>query len=251
MHRTQISRLTGLAAIAAIVLASVASANSITIDMGTVVSGTFPTGDQSSKPYLVATITDGTNNGHSGVFLTMSAPGLGFAGSGNYEHVNQGAGPAWLFDLKSTSGLTQSSFTLITTSTLPLADHGSNGFKLPTISIGGSHQVMGDTSDNFNLGFAFSEGANDGQGGGAEFGHGDSIEYFISGLSTGSFEPATKTPGGGLGTYFSEARIDDGNVSVAGVVTSTPTPLPTSAWAGLALFTGLGAWRVIRNRAST
>ena len=48
--------------------------------------------------------------------------------------------------------------------------------------------------------------------------------------------------------------VEPGSTGVAGEVTyniiSDPAgvPLPTSAWAGLALLTGLGAWRVIRMR---
>ena len=49
-------------------------------------------------------------------------------------------------------------------------------------------------SEYYNLGFAFAEGNNmaspstDGQNGGVEFGFGDTIQYFIKGLTTASFQ---------------------------------------------------------------
>ena len=241
----KVASIVGGAALLAATVGS-AGASVIRMDLGTVLSGSFTAGDGSSSPYLVATVADTTYQGHSGVDLTLSCPGLGFAGSGLYEHVNAGPGqtagpgqpqtwsPAWLFNLSSTTGISQSSFTVLATSTLPAVDKGSNGFTLPTISVGGSYAdssgptPAGTKTDNFNLGFGFAEGGSpstDGQGGGTEFGYGDSIEYFINGLSTTDFQPGT------AGNYYSAAAIDDSgpNLWVAGTaVPGTPLPEPAS-----------------------
>jgi hypothetical protein len=202
-NRRTFSRLGWLAVLVAMGAPYTALADQITMDLTTAIQGGFKSGDDSSSPYLTATVSDGTNNGNSGVFLTLKAPGLGFAGSGNYEHVNaKKDAPAWLFNLTSTSGLTSSSFTVISAS-------GNSGFTLPTIAIGGSYQA-GSSGNFFNLGFAFAEGksATDGRNGGAEFGFGDTLTYFIQGLSASSFQAATRSRGS-LGTYFSAAAIDD------------------------------------------
>jgi hypothetical protein len=206
------------------------SSTGASIDLSTVLSGKFTSGDESSAPYLTSTITDGTFNGASGVFLTLSAPGLGFAGSADYEHVNNKdlATPAWLFNLSSTSGLSQSSFSIVSTSTLPASQRGSNGFTTPSITIGGS--LKASNSDTYNLGFGFDEGHGgsppDGPGGQAEFGFGDSVTYFISGLSRSSFIPAVSS-GGGSSKFTSAAAIDDSgsNLWVAGTAVPVPAPI--------------------------
>jgi hypothetical protein len=174
----------------------------------------------SSSPHLTATITDGTHQNVNGVYLTMTAPGLGFAGSGNYEHVNNGGNPAWLFNLNSTSGLTTGSFTLISKT-------GNNGFTTPTITIASSSTIQAAKSgDYFNLGFAFAEGKNstDGRYAGAEFGFGDSITYFIAGLTSSSFAPSLKN--GHPDTCYSAAAIDDANPGlwIAGTLELPPNP---------------------------
>jgi hypothetical protein len=240
-----------------------ARADMIVINLDTVINGSFKSGDLSSSPYLTAAITDGTHQSVNGVFLTMSAPGLGFAGSGKYEHVNNGDemhNPAWLFNLSSTSGLTSSSFTLISKS-------GNNGFTTPTINIGSSSILQAANSGAyFNLGFAFAEGkgSTDGRYGGVEFGKGDSISYFIAGLRSSSFVPAI-LKNGHPGATYSAAAIDDagGGLWVAG--TSTPagpsasgggnpmaSPEPSTLFMSLVGLPGLGLawWRKQRRLAA-
>ena len=226
MNTRTFSKLAGLALVVAMAVPSPARAD-LSINMGTVLSGSFTSGDMSSSPYLNATIVNGANNGVSGVYLTMSAPGLGFAGSGNYEHVNNGgmmANPAWLFNLTSTAGLTTSDFTVISKT-------GNSGFTTPTITIDATSVLQAGmmTSEYYNLGFAFAEGNNmatpstDGRNGGVEFGFGDTIQYFITGLTTASFHQAVTTSGGStLDTNYSAAAIDDSgpNLWVAGTATS-------------------------------
>ena len=118
----------------------------------------------------------------------------------------------------------------------------------------------------FNLGFAFAEGkgSTDGRYGGVEFGHGDSITYFIAGLSTSSFLPAT-LKNGHPGATYSAAAIDDagGRLWISG--TSTPagpsgsggnahgSPEPSTllmAFLGLSGL-GLASWQKRRRRRVT
>ena len=77
-----LSYVLGLAALAATVVGYNASAT-LSIDLGTVTGGAFVAGDSSSSPYLHANIVNGTLGANSGVYVTMTAPGLGFAGSGS------------------------------------------------------------------------------------------------------------------------------------------------------------------------
>lgn len=203
-----------LAAVAAMALGY--NARAVTINMDTVLAGGFPSGDLSSKPYLRADIVDGTLGGNAGVYLTMSCPGMGFAGSGNYEHLL-----AWDFNVSSITGLT---FT-------ETAASGNAGFTLPTITTGvssghGAYQAA--TSGNyFDIQFAFAEGKSgtDGQMGGVEFGFGDSVTYFISGVTSSSFRVATLS-NGSAGTLFSAAKIDDANAGtwVSGTTTTSAVP---------------------------
>jgi hypothetical protein len=219
-----------------------ASASSVSINLGSVIGpGSFPSGDSSSKPYLNATIVDGTNGGNSGVFLTMSTPGLGFAGSANYEHVMQ-----WEFKVSTVPSLASITQTAKTDTN---AGAPSPYFTDPVISNTGSF-TDDPTTDSFNLQFKFAEGgggsAPDGIIGGVEFGHGDSVTYFIKGLTSSSFVV------GNPGSNYTAAFVDDANVWVAG---STATgggnqavPLPSSVSSGLAMLGGMGGMYLLRKR---
>jgi hypothetical protein len=209
-----------------------ASASSIGIDLNQVIGGGFVSGDLSnSNPYLHAAITDTISGGNAGVSLTLTAPGLGFAGSGNYEHVL-----GWQFRVSTISGLT---FT-------KTASSGHAGFTLPVISTGTF--TNDPTTDSFNLQFLFSENtgpATDGPDGGVEFGNGDSVTYFIKGLSTSSFLAASP------GTHFSAAQIDDAKAGTwvadsSGPVGAPGVPLPATVWGGLVLLGGGMAGRRAR-----
>jgi hypothetical protein len=183
-----------------------------------------------SNPYLHAAITDTTLSGNSGVSITLTAPGLGFAGSGMYEHVL-----GWQFKVSTVSGLT---FT-------ETAASGHAGFTLPTITTGS--YTNDPTTDAFNLQFLFAEGhtATDGPDGGVEFGNGDSVTYFIKGLSTSSFLVASP------GSHYSAAQIDDAKAGTwvadsSGPVGAPGVPLPATVWGGLVLLGGGMAGRRAR-----
>ncbi len=213
-------RLALLPAVAALALAGSAAAGTVTIDMNAVPAGGFPAGDGSSAPYLTATITDGTYNSESGVYLTLAAPGLGTTVEGRFEHVHTD----WYFNVASIAGLT---FTEISAT-------GNNGFTLPVISTAmsggtphGSYEGLYE-DEYFNMRFRFAEGTGtgDSQDGGVEFGDGDSVEYFISGLTSASFEPATLDDGS-LDTYWTEAQIDD---VMSGTWVTDGDPVPDGGW---------------------
>jgi hypothetical protein len=242
MNARSFSKLAGLVLVVSMAVPSGARADMVTLNLGTVTHGSFVNGDQSSSPYSVATITDGTDviNGNtvSGVYLTMANPGLGFAGSGDYEHVSMGGAmnpvPSYLFELSSTAGLSSSSFTLISQSGID----GST-FSTFAVSVGGNYSVTG--SPTFNLGFTFLEGSGstDGNGGGGppngpgrtgsyagtvEFGALDSVEYFVKGVSSSQFVSSN-------GDY-TVAAVDDANMAVIGAISKTTnassTPEPSS-----------------------
>jgi len=246
-------RVAWLTAIAIMAVGYGASAAVVTMNLGTVTDGGFPSGDRSSSPYLNATITDGTDNGSTGVYLKMSCPGLGFAGSGMYEHVL-----GWDFNVSSISGLTASSFTQ-TAKSGNVNYSPQLGFLNPNIGWGttgspshGAYQAD-NSGDYYSLQFLFHEhttAGTDGPDGGVEFGNGDSVTYFIKGLSASSFVVATKS-NGTPDTYYSAAQIDDGqaNTWIAGGIT-TPVPEPTTMIAGALLLLPFGAStvRVLRRR---
>jgi VPDSG-CTERM motif len=207
---TKMTQMVCLATVVVIGASRSVSANQVTIDMGTVTGGGFPSGDSSAKPYLVATITDLTGGG---VSMTLTAPGLGFAGSGLYEHVL-----GWDFNVSSTTGVTATE----------TAASGHSGFTIPGLSTGSFQAPSGPSGDKFNLQFAFSEGmgVTDGPNGGVEFGNGDSVTYKINGVTTSSF--IVGTVGGNPDTYYSEAQVDDANPGtyVGGVAQQAPSPTP-------------------------
>src|SRR6266700_1931474 len=86
------SKVAWFAAFAAMAVGYNATANTIQMDVSTIIDGSFVSGDGSSKPYLTGVFEDVSG----GVQMTLSAQGLGYAGSGNYEHVL-----AWLFNVDS------------------------------------------------------------------------------------------------------------------------------------------------------
>jgi len=237
--RAGFGRVAWLAAVAAMAVGYGASA-AVSINLDTITTGNLTGDTGSSSPYLNATITDGTLSGNNGVYLSLSCPGLGFNGSASYDHVM-----AWDFNVSSLSGVT---FTQ-TAKTDSNAGAPSPYFTNPTISTG---SFMSDKMDNYNIKFAFSEGGGggppDGILGGVEFGHGDSVTYFIKGLTSSSFVVATKN--GNPDTYYSAANIDDAPYSWVAGGNASPVPEPTTMIAGALLLLPFGAStvRMLRRR---
>jgi hypothetical protein len=154
----------------------------------------------------------------------------------------------WDFNVSSISGLTASSFTMTAAS-------GHAGFTLPTISTGttgtpvhGSYQAA-SSGNYFDLKFLFAEGSKGGDGpdGGVEFGNGDSITYFISGLNASSFVVATKSDGT-AGAYTSAAKIDDANSGTWVAGNGSANTVPDAGSTMLLMSLGFGCLATMKRK---
>ena len=235
-----------------------ASAASVTMNLGTVIpgGGSFVSGDLSSIPYVVLQFTDVGQ----GVTLKISCPGLGFNGSGDYEHIGLSklSDPTKLYDgllLNVTDaqvGKLTFAYQSMTIQQTPLA----NGISLVGTSIGTFPVTQGlnaygavTGTQNFDINIPFAEDDIP-----FELGNGKSITYLITsslagGVSATDFVYKDVTSN----TYYAAAMIDDADnggkgspglyVGATGTTTtSVPDAGSTAALLALALL-GMGGAR--------
>jgi hypothetical protein len=179
-------------------------------------------------------ITADFENDSGGVKLTISASGL----SGT-EFASE-----MYFNLDSSLSLDQSSLIFSETAS-------SGSFSAPTISqAAGDNNYKADGDGKYDFRFNF------GTSSGTTFGAGDSITYFISGISglvaaDFAFESA---PAGGSGPFYAAAHIQalTGGLSTwiepgggPGSITSVPEPASAAFWGMVA---GLWTLWYLRNR---
>lgn len=243
---TSIIRLAALAAVAVIAGAYNAPAASVTMNLGTVIpgTGTFVAGDLSSAPYVVATFTDVSG----GVQLVISCPGLGFAGSGNYEHIGTGSGHDGLL-LNVTD--TQVGKLTFAYQSMTVAPTTSNGMSLAGATIDHSFAVTqalngydAGAGQKFDINMPFAEHDIS-----TEFGNGKSITYFITSSLGGGVSTADFSLKDSSGTYYAAAAIDDankglyvGSTGVTSSISSVPEAANTATLLGLAML-GLGGFK--------
>jgi|GEM_PF-3116455 len=273
---SSICRISALAAVALSAASFNASAASVTMNLGTVIpgGGSFVSGDLSSSPYVVL---DFTNVGQS-VTLKISCPGLGFNGSGDYEHIGSskpGKGTSFtnpatpimpdkvadglLLNVKDAQvGNLTFTYQSMTIQPTPLA----NGISLVGTSIGTFLVTQGlnaygavTGTQNFDINIPFAEDDIP-----FELGNGKSITYLITsslagGVSANDFVYKDVTSN----TYYAAAMIDDADnggkgspglfVGATGTTTtSVPDAGSSAALLALALL-GIGGARRIFSKA--
>jgi len=227
MSLKNISGLAGWAAVAATAVNFSAAANVITMDLGSVLAGSFVNGDGSSAPYVVATFTDVAG----GVQLEITCPGLGFAGSGDYEHINQGTG--LLLDVANSYvgalTFTETAWTVDTSNPKVL---GST-ITPATITQGANAYTGAASGQKFDINMSFAENDQ------TELGYGKTITYLIT-STVGGLAAADFAQLDASGNYYAEASIDDANkglyIGATGYSNNTvPDPVSTVTFLGLAL----------------
>jgi len=240
---TTICRLSALAAAAFIAASLNASAGSVTMKLGTVLAGGFtPATDLSSAPYVVATFTDVAG----GVSLNLSCPGLGFSGSGNYQHVGTGAAPdGWLFNVTDaqvghlTFAVTGTTIGATSSPLYPMPAGAS--IATFAVSQGLNAYDAATTAEKFDIDIHFAEADTM-----TEFGNGKSITYLITSNLAGGVSAADFAKFDASGTYYSAAQIDDTTkgtwVATTGTTQTVPDAASTATLLGLALL-GLGGCR--------
>ena len=209
------------------------------MNLGTVIptTGTFVSGDLSSVPYVVAAFSDVTG----GVQLDISCPGLGFAGSGSYEHIGTNAGhDGLLLNVTDTQvghltfAVTGTTIGSTSSSLHPMPGGASIATFAVTQGLNAYDAAPGQKFD-INIPFAEKDIL-------TEFGNGKSITYLITstvaGLSSADFARKDSN-----GTYYAAAAIDDATgklfVATSGQTSSVPDAGSTAALLALALL-GLG-----------
>ena len=238
---TRNCRLWTLAVISAIAAGSNVSANSFTMDLGQVIAGGFTAGDLSSAPYVVATFTDVAG----GVQLNISNPGLGFAGSGSYEHIGIGAGHNGLLLNVTPAQIGHLTFAVQSTTISPTMSNGNampTGASITTFAV--TQASNGYTSSpgkqfDINIPFAESDAEPSGK---TEFGNGKSITYLITSSLAGGVTAADFDLKDSSGTYYVAAAIDDakpGLYVAASGVTSNIQQIPDAGSTATLLALGL------------
>ena len=232
------SRLSVLAVVSAIAFGSNASAGSYTMNLGQVIAGGgFTTGDLSSAPYVVATFTDVAG----GVQLNISNPGLGFAGSGSYEHVGTNAGHDGLLLNVTPAQIGHLTFAVQSTTIGATLSNGNlmpAGASIATFAVtqlsNGYDSSPGKLFD-INIPFAEADVL-------TEFGNGKSITYLITSSLAGGVSAADFDLKDSSGTYVAAAAIDDAQAGTyvgATGVTSNIQQIPDAGSTATLLALGL------------